>query len=219
MKTVLITGASRGIGRATAEKFLAEGWFVIGTSTSGKIDIDSPNLSVVQLDLSNSKSIAGAIVAVKTLGIDVDVLVNNAGINVEEWEELVLDVGRLRETLEVNLIGTVDFTEKVITAFSSIENIVNISSMSGALGDENDGYMPAYKISKVALNMYTRTLATRLKEKSVTVSSVDPGWVKTDMGGDEAPDVPEKSAKEIFELATGDFESGFFWREGKKRDW
>jgi NAD(P)-dependent dehydrogenase (short-subunit alcohol dehydrogenase family) len=174
MKTVLITGASRGIGRATAEKFLAEGWFVIGTSTSGKIDIDSPNLSVVQLDLSNSKSIAGAIVAVKTLGIDVDVLVNNAGINVEEWEELVLDVGRLRETLEVNLIGTVDFTEKVITAFSSIENIVNISSMSGALGDENDGYMPAYKISKVALNMYTRTLATRLKEKSVTVSSVDP---------------------------------------------
>ena len=48
MKTVLITGASRGIGRATAERFLAEGWFVIGTSTSGKIDIDSPNLSVVQ---------------------------------------------------------------------------------------------------------------------------------------------------------------------------
>jgi len=219
MKTILITGISRGIGKATAQRFLDNGDFVIGTSTKGTSDFNNPNLKIFQLDLSKSESIKECVKNIIGFNKKIDILINNAGINVEEWEETVLDVSKLREILEVNLIGTVDFTEQILANFDSISHIINISSRAGALGDKNDGFMPAYKISKVALNMYTRTLAGRLKEKGVIVSSLDPDWVKTDMGGDEAPELPEDAALSIFSLSNSEVETGQFWLNGKKRDW
>ncbi|MEQ1500389.1 MAG: SDR family NAD(P)-dependent oxidoreductase, partial [Parcubacteria group bacterium] len=113
MKILLITGASRGIGRATAQKFLDMGDFVIGTSTSGESALKHDNLVMVKLDLSKSESIKECVKNIEKLGKKIDILINNAGINVEDWEETVLDVSRLRETLEVNLIGMVDFTEQI----------------------------------------------------------------------------------------------------------
>src|SRR3989344_4341346 len=127
MKTVVITGASRGIGLATAKKFLGEGWRVIGTSTSGVADLKHENFTVFQLDLSSSESIKTCVQSILNLNQETDVLVNNAGINVEEWEEQVLDVSKLRQTLEVNLIGTADFTEQILTK-TSIKHVINISS-------------------------------------------------------------------------------------------
>ncbi|MEQ1500328.1 MAG: SDR family NAD(P)-dependent oxidoreductase [Parcubacteria group bacterium] len=230
MKTILITGASRGIGRAIAQKFLDMGDFVIGTSTSGESALRHENLVMVKLDLSKTESIKECVKNIEKLGkqpleessgrmTKIDILINNAGINVEDWEETVLDVSRLRETLEVNLIGLVDFTEQILSVFDSIKHIINISSRAGALGDDNYIEMPAYKISKVAVNMYTQTLAYRLKDKGTIVSSVDPEWVRTDMGGDDAPDVPEKAANNIYNLAISEVESGQFWLNGKKRNW
>lgn len=218
-KTVLITGSSRGIGLATAKKFLGEGYFVIGTSTSGSSDFKHDNLKIFQLDLSNSESIKTAVEYISQFGKKIDILVNNAGINIEEWEELVLNISKLRKTMEVNLIGTADFTERILAASDSIKHIVNISSRAGALGDQNEGFMPAYKISKTALNMYTRSLAGRLKENGVIVSSLDPDWVKTDMGSDEAPGEPEDAALSIFNLAISKVETGQFWLNGQKRNW
>lgn len=219
MKTVLITGVSRGIGLATAKKFLDEGYFVLGTSTSGGSDLNHDNLKMFQLDLSAPESIKTAVEHISQFGEKPDILINNAGINVEEWEEVVLDISKLRQTLEVNLIGTADFTEHMFAVSDSIKHVVNISSRAGALGDQNDGFMPAYKISKVALNMYTRSLAGRLKKKGITVSSLDPEWVKTDMGSDEAPGEPEDAALSIYNLATSKVETGQFWLNGQKRAW
>jgi NAD(P)-dependent dehydrogenase (short-subunit alcohol dehydrogenase family) len=219
MKTVLITGASRGIGRATAEKFLAEGWFVIGTSTRGEIDISPLNFSFVKLDLSDRQSIKRAAADIRKLPKNIDVLVNNAGISEEDFGDTELTMDKLRKTLEVNIVGIADFTEQLLASGNHFKHIINISSMSGSLTAENGGFLPAYKISKAALNMYTHILSGRLAPQGTIVSSIDPGWVKTDMGGDEAPREASDAADDIYTLAISKVESGQFWLNGKKRSW
>ncbi len=230
MKTALITGISKGIGRALAEKFLLEKFAVIGTTTNGSADIMHEKLTVLQLDLTEPDSIgrASALVSqyAQTNG-KIEILINNAGVLFDDEETRVI-VAKLRNTLEVNLIGTVDFTERVVLSIGNPGHIVNISSQAGSLADiENFTHShaplryPAYKISKAALNMYTRTLALRLKNENtgVTVSSVHPGWVKTDIGGEDAPVLPKEAAEQIYKLAMSKPETGQFWYNGEKFPW
>ena len=220
MNTVVITGASRGIGHATANRFLKEGWFVIGTSTTGKIDIKSPNFASFAVDYSNSDAVGKVAKEIRTKYPKINVVVNNAGMCIDAiGENIDLDV--LRKTLDVNLFGTINFTETLLPAIPKDGHIINISSMAGSLSDDlAQGWIaPAYKISKTAINMYTRVLATLLQEKGITVSSLDPGWVKTDMGGDEADKSPDEAADDIFKIATSKVETGLFWLEGERRDW
>jgi NAD(P)-dependent dehydrogenase (short-subunit alcohol dehydrogenase family) len=220
MKTILITGASRGIGKALTKKFLENGDFVIGTSTSGKVDLIDKNFVVFQLDLSNPGSIKNFADKIASFPKKIDILINNAGIAVEEEvDELKIKIDYLRRTLEVNLIGTIDFTEKIIPLINNEGQIINISSKAGSLGfTEYTKNYPSYRISKSALNMATRIWASRLNGK-ITVSSVHPGSVKTDMGGDDAELTPEESAEDIFQLANSKIESGQFWYKGKKFLW
>jgi NAD(P)-dependent dehydrogenase (short-subunit alcohol dehydrogenase family) len=223
MKTVLITGISKGIGKALALKYLSEGYSVLGTSTNGEVDFSDKNLKVFCLDLSISQSIKDCVAEISKLGVKIDILHNNAGVLLDENETVVIaDI--LRKTLEVNLIGAADFTEKVIPILNVNSHIVFTSSSAGSLSEistesHHAGYYPAYKISKCALNMYMRTLSLRLKDK-IKVSSVHPGWVKTDMGGEGAPVTPEEAAKYIFETATKEnIETGQFWFNGEKFGW
>ena len=222
MKRVLITGANRGIRKATAEKFLAEGWEVVGTSTKGT-GFAHEHISWFKLDLTDAESIAAAVAAVKAGG-PVDVLIDNAGIwdEDEEREGTTVSMPVLRKILEVNLIGTIDFTERMLADHLVREGgrILFTGSMSGVISGEKVGdLVPAYKISKVGLGMFSRTLATRLEPSHITVAILDPGWVKTDMGGEEAPRAPEEPAKEFFDLATAEIPTGQFWREGQVRNW
>ena len=230
MKTVLITGIGRGIGKALADKFVAEGYFVIGTTFSSKpapAAAEAPNLKIFSLDLSSPDSIRKCADEIKKAGMKIDILINNAGVMTDDDEqELVPE--KLRASLEVNLIGTADFTERLIPAMNKGSHIVFVSSAAGSLKDMDDVmtshhpyFYPAYKISKAALNMYARTLAVRmLHEKyAITVSCVHPGWVRTDMGGDEAPVSPESAAADIFKLAASKPETGQFWFQSKKYEW
>lgn len=224
MQTVLITGIGRGIGKSLAQVFLNKGFFVIGTSTTGVVDDKNENLRILQLDLSSEKSIQDCIAAVSRVGKKIDILINNAGVLLDE-DETVLIPQKLRPTLEVNLIGTADFTEQMLRIMSPSGHIIFISSSAGSL----DGagklqshfpmHYPAYKISKAALNMYMRTLAKRVDIGGLTVSSVHPGWVKTDIGGDEADITPEESANDIYKFAITRPETGFFWFKGEKHPW
>lgn len=219
VKTAVITGANRGIGLATTNKFLNEGWQVIGTSRSGKIGIESENLKVVKLELKSPGSINSAAKEISGMAEGIDALVNNAGIAVD-FSNSNVHIEKLRETLEVNLIGLIVFAEQLIPKMNSGGHIVNISSQAGSITKHMGNYAPAYKISKVSLNMYTRTLADRLKTKGIAVSSLDPGWVATDMGGSSAPRKPEEAAEDIYNLATKDgVQTGQFWLQGKKREW
>ncbi|MFZ1075725.1 MAG: SDR family NAD(P)-dependent oxidoreductase [Minisyncoccia bacterium] len=226
MKNVLITGISRGIGKALAQAFLEKGFFVIGTSKTGSVDFAHENLSVVPLDLSSVESIDACAKSIQALNKNIDILINNAGVMLDE-EETTLIPEKLRATLEVNLIGTAAFTEKILSDMASDGHIIFISSRAGSLDctghllDHYPLHYPAYKISKAALNMYMRTLAIRLQKggSGLIVSSVHPGWVKTDIGGEEADITPEEAAKNISEFAVTSPESGFFWFNGEKLPW
>jgi NAD(P)-dependent dehydrogenase (short-subunit alcohol dehydrogenase family) len=220
MKTIVITGVSRGIGQALAERFLQNGDFVIGTSTSGQATIEYENLIVLPLDLANRASIESCAASIQSLNKPIDILINNAGIWSGVDENPTIRVDLLRKVLEVNLFGTIEFTERITPRLSVGSHIVNISSRMGSLKlcDEFGTNWPDYKISKCALNMVTRIWADRLKGK-ITVSSVHPGWVQTDMGGDDADLTPAEAAEDIFTLATSHPESGQFWFKGEKYPW
>ncbi len=218
MKTVLITGVSRGIGKATAEKFLSQGWQVLGTSTSGKSSFEHDALRLFRLNLLEPDSIRQFVQEIENSNEKIDVLINNAGASFDKGSALVT-AEILRKTLEVNLIGLIDLTNRLLPSIHDGGHIINISSGSGSLTEFSGSWAPGYSISKAALNMFTRVLAGQLKSRKIVVSSLSPGWVRTDMGGPGAPRDPSEPANEIFELAISKVDSGYFWAQGHKRTW
>ncbi len=227
MKTVMITGVSRGIGKALAQRFLAEGWAVVGTYQNTPLDYSDKNLTPIQLDIASDESVKACVETIAATGTKIDILVNNAGALLDEEETHVV-IEKLRKTLEVNLVGTANVTEHTIPYINKGGHIVCLSSQAGSIQemdrimDSHEPYhYPAYKISKAALNMYIRTLAVRLNHENfgITVSAVHPGWVRTDMGGDEAPTTPEEAANDIYQLAISRPETGQFWYKGEKYPW
>jgi NAD(P)-dependent dehydrogenase (short-subunit alcohol dehydrogenase family) len=224
MKVVLITGVGKGLGKATAERFLREGYAVMGTSTSGTVNYEHENLKVFQLDLRSSESIGECAKALADTGVMFDVVINNAGALFDE-DDNVLIVEKLRQSLELNLIGTADFTEQILPKVSVGGHVVMISSSAGSIGRTGHsksrfpGRYPAYKISKAALNMYVRTLALRMSSVGITVSALHPGWAKTDMGGEEADITPEEAGEDIYRFALSRPETGLFWFNGENLPW
>ncbi len=218
MKTVLITGISRGIGRALAERFLKNGDTVIGTSTSGTVDFTNDQLTVLPLDVSKPDSIRACAERLAGLGKSIDILVNNAGVWGGDEETTTIDQTTFRRIMEVNVFGLVDFTERVLPLMADGGHVVNVSSRHGSMQTVQDPFFGDYKISKAAVNMYTRVLAARLKGR-ITVSCVHPGWVKTDMGGADADLEPAEAAEHLFALANAEGETGRFWFKGEAFPW
>lgn len=219
IKHGIITGSSRGIGLATAQLLLQDdNTAVIGTSTSGQSGIKAQHFKCLPLDLAEGNSIHNF---VKHIGDrKIDFLINNAAILVEDGHRSEINMQQLRKTFEVNLFGTIALTEALLPKFNTNAHIINITSNWGAFSDPHfDEYQPHYKLSKAALNMYTRLLAKRLEEKNITVSSLDPGWVQSDMGGDNAHRQPKTAATEILQLLGAKVETGQFWHKGNKRKW
>lgn len=225
MKTVLVTGASRGIGLATAEKFLSEGWRVLGTSTSGQVNISHSNFQAYQLDLASQAIIQQFAWELTKDLVNIDVLVNNAGI-APDGLTAGIDIEKIRQTFEVNVFGLLELTDRLLGRMNPDGHIINISSRYGSqdmpIDDENS---LGYRMSKVSLNMATRFLADYLKARGICVSALHPGWVQTDMGNayageDSSPDrLPEEPAQEIYDLAVSNVESGQFWYMGVKHPW
>lgn len=218
MKTVFITGISRGIGKGLALKFLKEGYFVIGTSITGEVDFKDDNLTVLSLDLFDDASITKCTNEVLNLGKNIDILINNAGVLLDDGETSVV-IEKLRKTLQVNTIGPIDLTQKLLSVINEGGHVANISSSAGSLQNVHHADYPAYKISKAALNMFTTWLAFSLKGKNI-VSSIHPGRVKTDMGGGEGDMEVDEAAEYIFNTVVDpNLESGQFWFKGSKFPW
>lgn len=186
-RTVLVTGASRGLGRELASLYAADGWRVIaclrgGASLGGEIETQL-------LDVSDPSSIGALGRALQ--GVAIDVVINNAGIRGDTGGLSTLDGDDFVEVMRVNALAPLLLVRALRANLLAGESrvIANISSRAGSLAegtlDDDDGDY-AYRCSKAALNMATVKLAQDLRKDGITVLSLHPGWVKTDMGGDEA---------------------------------
>jgi NAD(P)-dependent dehydrogenase (short-subunit alcohol dehydrogenase family) len=221
MKQLIITGCSRGIGLAVASEALARGGYVVtGTSTTGECPGLDAHFDCRMLRLDEEESIRAFTASIEGSGYQLDGLINNAAVLMEDWSDAAIDLGQLRQTFEVNVFGTIALTEALIPFLKRGAHIINLSSGWGAFSDSSfDAAVPHYKLSKAALNMYTKLLAARLAPRSITVSAVDPGWVQTDMGTRQAPKSPREAAQEILDLLEREGPSGVFWQQGKPRAW
>ena len=211
-KKVVITGGYRGIGFALVTKFLAEGFQVIATSRTGEIPVlNHPNLFVVTLEITSEDSIQRAVSDIRAKFQTIDLLINNAGVGLD-LDQYHPEIDIIKSTFETNVFGLLQFTESCLDLIADGGTIFNISSVMGMLN--RDIIVPnatAYRMSKSAVNMYTKTLSARLQERKINVVSIHPGWVKTDMGGEEADITSEFSASRIFELYQKRLPTGTFW--------
>ena len=210
-KSVLITGTSQGIGHALTKLLLINGYRVIGTNTTGIDNINENNYKSCSLELSNLDSIAAFEKNFQSDNIKIDILINNAGIGPDLDFELPEEIS-FKKTFDVNVTGTTFFTEQMLQYLNVGGKIINISSKMGSIDicEKNDSV--AYRMSKAALNMYTKILSNRLEGKQF-VASVHPGWVRTNISKSNINGrlSPEESAQKIFEFISSDFKTGTFW--------
>lgn len=230
-KLALVTGSYRGLGLETVRQLLALDYEVILTSRNeakGETAISSLNASEEQLyyhqlDVANPASVEALAAFVEIKFGKLDVLVNNAGINYDTWQSAEnADLDEVVQTLDTNLMGAWRMAKALIPLMrkNNFGRIVNVSSGSGAITGMGGG-TPGYSISKAAMNVLTIKLSADLINTNILVNSVCPGWVKTEMGGDQAPRSVEEGARGIVWAATlpdGGPTGGFF-RDGKRIDW
>lgn len=223
-KVIVVTGANRGIGLATAQELARRGAKVVAGVRKPQTMPAIDGVSVLELETSNADSCRDFVAAVERSHGRIDGLINNAAILIDEQTPLLkLTEADLERVLEINLIAPMRLCQLVITGMleRGYGRIVNLSSGLGSIADMGGGY-PSYRMSKLALNGLTRILAAELgPNSSVKVNSIDPGWVKTDMGGANAERDPAEPAREIADLVSlaANGPTGGFFRCGHQRSW
>lgn len=233
-KVAVITGGNRGLGFEASRQLAKKGYKVILTSrdeAKGKAaaeQLQNEGLDVIyhSLDVTSDDSSRKLAEFINQQFGKLDVLVNNAAIYIDTQAgsnsifNVKLDT--LQQTIETNVYGVLLVTQALIPLMKkqNYGRIINVSSGAGQLTNMQASY-PTYRISKTALNALTRIFASELQGTNILVNSVCPGWVKTDMGGPEAPRTPEQGVDTIVWLATADDSSatGGFYRDRQLIDW
>jgi NAD(P)-dependent dehydrogenase (short-subunit alcohol dehydrogenase family) len=224
-KTALVTGANRGIGLELCRQLAFEGAKIfmamrrkapesLRPLTSAGYDVEP-----IDMDVSDRNSIAQAI---KTIHKPIDILINNAAV-LDRGDLLSLTDQEIENVIRINLLGPTLLCKYFGRQMRERGwgRIVNVTSGMGAISRGLGSESVAYRITKLALNGLTIALAASLRDTGVLVNSVDPGWVKTSMGGSMAPRSPEQGAKSIlYAVFLPDHgPTGFFFRDGRKVDW
>ena len=208
MTNVLITGANRGLGLGFVKSFLAKNINVICTTRNiaGSKELLEckkkypNNLEILELDLleENSENTLSDLLSEKP----VDILINNAGVGNSNQRFGVVSSKPWLELLKVNLIAPLTVTQAIIENIKkgSDKKIYFLSSQLGSIRDNTSGGMYIYRSSKTALNQVVKSLSVDLKPIGITVISLHPGWVKTDMGGPNAPVSIDESVKGMMKV-------------------
>jgi NAD(P)-dependent dehydrogenase (short-subunit alcohol dehydrogenase family) len=230
-KTAIVTGANRGIGLEIARQLVKKGVRVVMGSRDPVLgeracaSLGAGELAVSHaLDVSHTKSVQRFVEFVERNFGAPAILVNNAGIYPESTEARVVDTktSLWRETFETNLFGAVRTCREVVPLMQRVAygRIVNVSSGLGQLSQMGSG-SPAYRVSKAALNALTATLAAEVKGQGILVNSMSPGWVRTAMGGPDAPRGVEEGAETAVWLALlpSSGPTGQFFRDRKPVPW
>ena len=222
-RTVLITGANRGIGLEFARQYAADGWTVIGTARrpAGAEELAALDVEIMQLDVTDRDSIAA--LAASLDGRAIDMLINNAGIFPRVSEIDNVDADAYMQTLAVNTLGPVLVTQAVMPNLreGELKQVVNITSGLASI-ERNSGGFYGYRESKAALNMFTSTLAAELGNDGFICLALHPGWVRTDMGGENANLSPEESVsgmRAVIGGLTAEHNGRYFGYDGSEVAW
>ncbi len=242
VKVALITGANRGIGFETAKGLAALGITVIlgardiikGQAAAQQLQDLGFKAEAIEYDANQSQSADSVYEYIDEHYGKLDILVNNAGILQEQLmgknNSTSVSADVLQQTFQTNLFAVIALTQKLLPLIKKAPagRIVNLSSILASLTLHSMPKSPidpakafAYNASKTALNAYTIHLARELRDTNVKVNAAHPGWVKTSVGGANAPMEVEDSAKTSIQLATlnDDGASGGFFHDGEALPW
>jgi NAD(P)-dependent dehydrogenase (short-subunit alcohol dehydrogenase family) len=214
LKTVLITGADKGLGLSLVKRFVQGSFQVFaGEYLSGE-DLKKAGrqfagkLSLVGMDVTDLASVQQAAQTVAEQTSTLDILINNAAVYLQKpvkpLEELDFSDMHFQKTMEVNAFGPLRVTQQFLSLIEKGQRklILNISSEAGSITDCTRPTEYAYCMSKSALNMASKIMQNYLKPRGIKILAVHPGWMRTDMGGPDADIHPDQAAEGIFKLAT-----------------
>lgn len=220
-KIALITGANKGIGLETARQLGKQGITVLlgardlkkGEAAASELRAEGIDARALEIDVSQPASVRKSVERVERDFGRLDILINNAGVMLDDDKKKVSEqtLEAWRKTFDTNLFGLIDTTQAFLPLLrkSSAGRIVNLSSILGSItyhatpgSPVYDSKMPAYNVSKSAVNAYTVQLAYELKDSKIKVNAAHPGWVKTEMGGEGATMETTDGAKTSVALAT-----------------
>jgi NAD(P)-dependent dehydrogenase (short-subunit alcohol dehydrogenase family) len=239
-RIALITGANKGLGLETARQLGRQGITVLlgardeskGKAAAEALRKEGIDAHHVVLDVDNGESVRKAATRIEREHGRLDILVNNAGVMLHGEDKSIseqpLDVWR--KTFETNFFGLIETTRAFLPLLrkSDAGRIVNLSSILGSIahhatpGSPIYGFhVPAYNVSKAAVNAFTVQLAYELGDTKIKVNAAHPGWVKTDLGGEGAPMEIEDGAKTSVALATIDENgpNGAYLHRGEPLPW
>ncbi|MFB6163501.1 MAG: SDR family NAD(P)-dependent oxidoreductase [Halococcoides sp.] len=214
-QVALVTGANRGIGREIAAGLVDLNAIVYGGVRDTSYDVPD-GVTPVDIDVTDEALIASAIDDIVAVNDRLDVVVNNAGIGGPGDGVAGLAADDLDRVLDVNLRGPTLVAKHALPHLLDRDGrVVNVSSGVGILTDPIESEMPAYRMSKAGINALTISLDRTYGDRGLIANSVDPGWVATDLGGEEAPRSPEKGAETPIWLSrfVPGSPSGLFWKD------
>jgi NAD(P)-dependent dehydrogenase (short-subunit alcohol dehydrogenase family) len=229
MKNILITGSSRGLGLEFVKQYLEMGYNVLASCRKPENASDlqelkerfSDHLTLIKLDVVKEEDRDKVFKQLESEIETLDVLINNAGI-VSGEEGKIFNLGEVykedfSKVFLVNSIAPLLMAEKFLPLLEKGEQpkIANITSLNGCIAKRTQGGKYSYCTSKAALNMITKILSNDLREKGIVALAIHPGWIKTDMGGPNAPQEKEKPISMIIDL----IDNSDISQSGKFLDW
>lgn len=210
-KNIIVTGTNRGIGLEICRQLQQAGHKVTAVCRKASDKLKELDIRIVEdIDVGEDRAIESLRNMLESDPIDI--VINNAGI-LERDRLNEMNFTNLERQMQINGFGPLRVVQAVLDKLQSGSKIINITSRMGSIDDNTSGSMYGYRMSKVALNMATVSLAHDLKEKGIAVAVIHPGYVRTDMtGGNGLVDASESAAGIIDRLNELNLEnSGSFW--------
>ncbi len=225
-QNIFITGGNRGIGLGLLKGLSSSNNVIFSVRDKAKgektlEELKNLDADYVVMDVDDTNSIEVAVGELKNKLSKVDILFNNAGILLKEYDVDAVDTPEtsILKTFNTNTLGVLRVCRSVIPLMKNGGRIINVSSGMGQLEDMESGSI-AYRLSKTALNALSKVMSNELSSRNIKVNAICPGWVQTDMGGSSANLTVEESTDRIIKFALEDnFPNGKFLQHGEIIPW